>query len=141
MKEIKKMINTSKLAPAPLDNKNVMLDWWEENMFDDGSYSFSGNTYLGFIAGVPVMATIKDNFVELKCIPQPFRSMDKLDDFGNAVIRRNITGDDCHLLTAVISEHKQYIDDEREEDMKLIVTFSIYNGEAIISFHWNVPKD
>lgn len=140
MKEIKKMINTSKLAPAPLDNTNVMLDWWEENMFDDGSYSFSGNTYLGFIAGVPVMATIKDNFVELKCIPQPFRSMDKLDDFGNAVIR-NITGDDCHLLTAVISEHKQYIDDEREEDMKLIVTFSIYNGEAIISFHWNVPKD
>lgn len=140
MKEIKKMINTSKLAPAPLDNKNVMLDWWEENMFDDGSYSFSGNTYLGFIAGVPVMATIKDNFVELKCIPQPFRSMDKLGDFGNAVIR-NITGDDCHLLTAVISEHKQYIDDEREEDMKLIVTFSIYNGEAIISFHWNVPKD
>ena len=140
MKEIKKMINTSKLAPAPLDNKNVMLDWWEENMFDDGSYSFSGNTYLGFIAGVPVMATIKDNFVELKCIPQPFRSMDKLDDFGNAVII-NITGDDCHLLTAVISEHKQYIDDEREEDMKLIVTFSIYNGEAIISFHWNVPKD
>lgn len=140
MKEIKNMINTSNLTPAPIDNKNVMLDWWEENMFDDGSYSFSGNTYLGFIAGVPVIATIKDNFVELKCIPQPFRSMDKLDDFGNAVIR-NITGDDCHLLTAVISEHKQYIDDEREEDMKLIVTFSIYNGEAIISFHWNVPKD
>jgi hypothetical protein len=140
MKEIKKMIDTSKLVPAPLDNKNVMLDWLEENMFDDESYAFSGNTYLGFIAGVPVMATIKDNFVELKCIPQPFRSMDKLDDFGNAVIR-NITGDDCHLLTAVISEHKQYIDDEREEDMKLLVTFSIYNGEAIISFHWNVPKD
>ena len=140
MKEIKNMINTSKLTPAPLDNKNVMLDWWEENMFDDGSYSFSGNTYLGFIAGVPVIATINDNFVELKCIPQPFRSMDKLDDFGNAVIR-NITGDECHLLTAAISEHKQYIDDEREEDMKLIVTFSIYNGEAIISFHWNVPKD
>ena len=140
MKEIKKIIYVDKLTPAPLDNKNVMLDWWEENMFDDGSYAFSGNTYLGFIAGVPVMATVKSNVVELKCIPQPFRSMDKLDDFGNAVIR-NITGDDCHLLTAVISEHKQYIDDEREEDMKLIVTFSIYNGEAIISFHWNVPKD
>ena len=140
MKEIKEKIDVNSLVPAPLDNKNVMLDWWEENMFDDENYSFSGNTYLGFIAGVPVMATIKDNFVELKCIPQPFRSMDKLDDFGNAVIR-NITGDDCHLLTAVISEHKQYIDDEREEDMKLIVTFSIYNGEATISFHWNVPKD
>ena len=140
MKEIKKKIDVNSLVPAPLDNKNVMLDWWKENMFDYGSYSFSGNTYLGFIAGVPVIATIKDNFVELKCIPQPFRSMDKLDDFGNAVIR-NITGDECHLLTAVISEHKQYIDDERNEDMKLIVTFSIYNGEAIISFHWNVPKD
>lgn len=140
MKEIKEKINTYKLTPAPLDNKNVMLDWWEENMFDDGSYAFSGNTYLGFIAGVPVMATVNDNFVELKCIPQPCTSIDRLNDFGNAEIR-NITGDDCHLLTAVISEHKQYIDDEREGDAKLLITFSIYHGEAIISFHWNVPKD
>lgn len=140
MKEIKKIICTDKLTPAPLDNKNVMLDWWEENMFDDGSYAFSGNTYLGFIAGVPVMATIKDNFVELKCIPHPCRSIDELDAFGNAVIR-NMTGDDCHLLTAVIPVHKQYIDDEREEDMKLLITFSIYEEEAIISFHWNVQKD
>ena len=60
MKEIKKIIYVDKLTPAPLDNKNVMLDWWEENMFDDGSYAFSGNTYLGFIAGVPVMATVKN---------------------------------------------------------------------------------
>lgn len=59
MKKIKKIIYVDKLTPAPLDNKNVMLDWWEENMFDDGSYAFSGNTYLGFIAGVPVMATVK----------------------------------------------------------------------------------
>lgn len=140
MKEIKKIICTDKLTPAPLDNKNVMLDWWEENMFDDGSYAFSGNTYLGFIAGVPVMATIKDNFVELKCIPHPCSSIDELDAFGNAVIR-NMTGDDCHLLTAVIPVHKQYIDDEREEEMKLLITFSIYEEEAIISFHWNVQKD
>ena len=82
MKEIKEKIDVNSLVPAPLDNKNVMLDWWKENMFDDGSYAFSGNTYLGFIAGVPVMATVKDNIVELKCIPQPYRSTDKLDDFG-----------------------------------------------------------
>ena len=93
MKKIKKIIDVDKLTPAPLDNKNVMLDWWEENMFDDGSYAFSGNTYLGFIAGVPVMATVKSNVVELKCIPQPYRSTDKLDDFGNAVIR-NLTEDE-----------------------------------------------
>ena len=140
MKKIKKIIYVGKLTPAPLDNKNVMLDWWEENMFDDGSYAVSGNTYLGFIAGVPVMATVKDNFVELKCIPHPCRSIDELDAFGNAVIR-NMTGDDCHLLTAVVPAYKQYIDDEREEDMKLLITFSIYEEEAIISFHWNVQKD
>lgn len=34
MKKIKKIIDVDKLTPAPLDNKNVMLDWWEENMFD-----------------------------------------------------------------------------------------------------------
>ena len=98
MKEIKKIICTEKLTPAPLDNKNVMLDWLEENMFDDGSYAFSGNTYLGFIAGVPVMATIKKNFVELKCIPQPCMSIERFDNFGNAVVR-NMTGDECDLLS------------------------------------------
>ena len=86
------------------------------------------------------MATVKENIVELKCIPQPYSSTDKLDDFGNAVIK-NLTEDECHLTTYMVPAYKQYIDDEREEDMKLIVTFSIYNGKAIISFHWNVPKD
>ena len=66
MKEIKEKIDVNSLVPAPLDNKNVMLDWWKENMFDDGSYSFSGNTYLGFIAGVPVMATVKDNNISVQ---------------------------------------------------------------------------
>lgn len=140
MKEIKKIINVDKLIQAPLDNKNVMLDWWEENMFDDGSYAFSGNTYLGFIAGVPVMATIKCNIVKIKCIPQPCMDTDRFDDFGNAVIK-NLTEDECHLTTYMIPAYKQYIDDEREGDAKLLISFSIYEDEATISFHWNVPKD
>lgn len=140
MKEIKKIINVDKLIQAPLDNKNVMLDWWEENMFDDGSYAFSGNTYLGFIAGVPVMATIKCNIVKIKCIPQPCMDTDRFDDFGNAVIK-NLTEDECHLTTYMVPAYKQYIDDEREEDAKLLISFSIYEDEATISFHWNVPKD
>ena len=139
MKKIKEIIDVDNLTPAPLDNKNVMLDWWEENMFDDGSYAFSGNTYLGFIAGVPVMATIKDNIVNIKCIPQPFRSTDKLDDFGNAVIK-NMTEDECNLITSMIPVYKQYIDDDREGS-KLVISISIYDDEATISFHWNVPKD
>lgn len=138
MKKIEKTIDVSKLTPAPIDNKNVMIDWWEENMFDDGSYVYSENTYLGFIAGIPVIATIKDNIVNIKCIPQPFRSMDKLDAFGNAVIR-NLTEDECDLLTSMIPAYRQYIDDDREEDMKLLISFSIYEEEATISFYWNVP--
>ena len=140
MKEIKKIINVDKLIQAPLDNKNVMLDWWEENMFDDGSYAFSGNTYLGFIAGVPVMATIKCNIVKIKFIPQPCMDTDRFDDFGNAVIK-NLTEDECHLTTYMVPAYKQYIDDEREGDAKLLISFSIYEDEATISFHWNVPKD
>lgn len=115
MKEIKEKIDVNSLVPAPLDNKNVMLDWWEENMFDDENYSFNGNVYLGFIAGVPVMATVKSNVVELKCIPQPYCSTDKLDDFGNAVIK-NLTEDECHLTTYMVPAYKQYIDDESEGD-------------------------
>lgn len=140
MKEIEKTIDVSKLVPAPLDNKNVMIDWWEENMFDDGSYVYSGNTYLGFIAGVPVIATVKGNIVNIKCIPQTCRSMGKLDAFGNAVIK-NMTGDECDLLTAMIPANRQYIDDEHEGDAKLLISFSIYEEEATISFYWNVPND
>ena len=139
MKEIKEKIDVNSLVPAPIDNKNVMLDWLEENMFDDGSYAFSGNTYLGFIVGVPVMATIKDNIVNIKCIPQPFRSTDKLDDFGNAVVK-NMTEDECNLITSMIPTYKQYIDDDREGS-KLVISMSIYDDEATISFHWNVLKD
>ena len=139
MKEIKEKIDVNSLVPAPLDNKNVMLDWWDENMFDDGSYALSGNTYLGFIAGVPVMATVKDNIVELKCIPQPLRSMDKLDDFGNAVVK-NMTEDECNLITSMVPSYKKYIDEDREGS-KLVISMSIYDDEATISFHWNVPKD
>ena len=94
MKEIKKKIDVNSLVTAPLDNKNVMLDWWKENMFDDENYSFNGNVYLGFIAGVSVIAIIKNNIVKIKCIPQSYRSTDKLDDFGNAVIK-NLTEDEC----------------------------------------------
>lgn len=139
MKKIKEIIDVDNLTPAPLDNKNVMLDWWEENMFDDGSYAFSGNTYLGFIAGVPVMATVKDNIVDIKCIPQPYIRTDKLDDFGNAVIK-NMTEDECNLITSMIPVYKQYIDDDREGS-KLVISISIYDDEATISFHWNVQKD
>lgn len=140
MKEIKEIIYVESLIPAPLDNKNVMLDWWEENMFDDGNYAFSGNTYLGFIAGVPVMATVKNNIVKLKCIPQPCMDTGRFDDFGNSVIK-NLTEDECHLTTYMVPAYKQYIDDEREGDAKLLISFSIYEDEATISFHWNVPKD
>lgn len=140
MKEIKKKIDVNSLVPAPLDNKNVMLDWWKENMFDDENYSFNGNVYLGFIAGVSVIAIIKNNIVKIKCIPQSYRSTDKLDDFGNAVIK-NLTEDECHLTTYMVPAYKQYIDDEHEGCAKLLISFSIYEDEATISFHWNVPKD
>ena len=64
----------------------------------------------------------------------------KLDDFGNAVIK-NLTEDECHLTTYMVPAYKQYIDDERKGDAKLLISFSIYEDEATISFHWNVPKD
>ncbi len=85
MKEIKEKIDVNSLVPAPLDNKNVMLDWWKENMFDDENYSFKGNVYLGFIAGLPVMATIKENVVTAKCIPQILRTCEDLDLFTSTM--------------------------------------------------------
>ena len=139
MKEIKEKIDVNSLVPAPLDNKNVMLDWWKENMFDNENYSFNGNVYLGFIAGVSVIAIVKNNIVKIKCIPQSYRSTDKLDDFGNAVIK-NLTEDECNLITSMIPAYKQNIDDDREGS-NLVISMSIYDDEATISFHWNIPKD
>lgn len=87
-----------------------------------------------------LLSIANDLLFELKCIPQPYRSTDKLDDFGNAVIK-NLTEDECHLTTYMVPAYMQYIDDEREGDAKLLISFSIYEDEATISFHWNVPKN
>ena len=67
------------------------------------------------------------------------RSNSYIDEV-NAVIK-NLTEDECHLTTYMVPAYKQYIDDDRERDAKLLISFSIYEDEATISFHWNVPKD
>ena len=114
-------------------NEVLVVSKVEERVYDE---IFIGKLH----AGVSVIAIIKNNIVKIKCIPQSYRSTDKLDDFGNAVIK-NLTEDECHLTTYMVPAYKQYIDDEHDGNTKLLISFSIYEDEATISFHWNVPKD
>ena len=140
MKEIKEKIDVNSLVPAPLDNKNVMLDWWKENMFDDENYSFNGNVYLGFIAGLPVMATIRGNVVTAKCIPQILRTCEDLDLFTSTIVK-NLTGHAFEMIhSSIFPRFKQYIDEQRK-GQQLIISFELDDNEAIVTFNWNVLKD
>ena len=53
-------METSKLIPAPIDNKNIMEDWIEE-VFDGQCAAQNKGQCLGFIKGVPTKCDIVGN--------------------------------------------------------------------------------
>jgi hypothetical protein len=53
-------METSKLIPAPIDNKNIMEDWIEE-IFDEQSALCSKHEYIGFIGGLGFTCRIEGN--------------------------------------------------------------------------------
>ena len=60
---------STKLIPAPIDNKNVTQDWIEE-IFDDGNCTWSGNKCVGFVKGSICGCVFSGNIVAWKIIDE-----------------------------------------------------------------------
>ena len=86
------------------------------------------------------MATIKENVVTAKCIPQILRTCEDLDLFTSTIVK-NLTGNAFEVIhSSLFPRFKQYIDEQRK-GQQLIISFELDDNEAIMTFNWNVLKD
>ena len=130
-------INVSKLIPAPIDGKNISIDWVEEALFsfkDDIAYQneltiLSDKEYKAVINKSPVYAFITGNSITILTY----------NTTGNRI--KHVRDDVVSLLTGDNTPFKdsemQYIDEEE----RIIIKFSKLHYGLIVSFYWNVEDD
>lgn len=130
-------INVSKLIPAPIDGKNISIDWVEETLFsfkDDIAYQneltiLSDKEYKAVINKSPVYAFITGNSITI------------LTDNTTDNRVKHVRDDVVSLLTGDNTPFKdsemQYIDEEE----RIIIKFSKLHYGLIVSFYWNVEDD
>lgn len=130
-------INVSKLIPAPIDGKNISIDWVEETLFsfkDDIAYQneltlLSDKEYKAVINKSPVYAFITGNSITILAY----------NTTGNRI--KHVRDDVVSLLTGdntpFSSSEMQYIDEEE----RIIIKFSKLHYGLIVSFYWNVEDD
>lgn len=130
-------INVSKLIPAPIDGKNISIDWVEETLFsfkDDIAYQneltiLSDKEYKAVINKYPVYAFITGNSITI------------LTDNTTDNRVKHVRDDVVSLLTGDNTPFKdsemQYIDEEE----RIIIKFSKLHYGLIVSFYWNVEDD
>ena len=121
-------INVSKLIPAPIDGKNISIDWVEDALFsfkDEIAYQ----EYKAVINKSPVYSFITGNSITILTY----------DTTGNRL--KHVRDDVVSLLTGDNMPFKdskmQYIDEEE----RIIIKFSKLHYGLIVSFYWNVEDD
>lgn len=121
-------INVSKLIPAPIDGKNISIDWVEDALFSFKA-EIAYQEYKAVINKSPVYAFITGNSITILTY----------DTTGNRL--KHVRDDVVSLLTGDNMPFKdskmQYID---EED-RIIIKFSKLHYGLIVSFYWNVEDD
>ena len=122
-------INVSKLIPAPIDGKNISIDWVEETLFSYNADIVYHNEYKAVINKSPVYAFITGNSITILTY----------DTKGNRL--KHVRDDVVYLLTGDNMPFKdskmQYIDEEE----RIIIRFSKLHYGLIVSFYWNVEDD
>ena len=122
-------INVSKLIPAPIDGKNISIEWLEEALFSFNADIVSHNEYKSVINKSPVYSFITGNSITILTY----------DTTGNRI--KHVRDDVVSLLTGdntpFSSSEMQYIDEEE----RIIIKFSKLHYGLIVSFYWNVEDD
>ena len=108
-------INVSKLIPAPIDGKNISIDWLEEALFSFNADIVSHNEYKAVIT----ILTYDTTGNRLKHVRDDVVSL--------------LTGDNMPFKDSKM----QYIDEEE----RIIIKFSKLHYGVIVSFYWNVEDD
>lgn len=122
-------INVSKLIPAPIDGKNISIEWVEDALFSFKADIAYQKEYKAVINKSPVYAFITGNSITILTY----------DTTGNRL--KHVRDDVVSLLTGDNMPFKdsemQYIDEEE----RIIIKFSKLHYGLIVSFYWNVEDD
>ena len=122
-------INVSKLIPAPIDGKNISIEWVEDTLFSYNADIVYQNEYKAMINKSPVYAFITGNSITILTE----------NTTGNRI--KHVRDDVVSLLTGDNTQFSgsemQYIDDEE----RIIIKFSKLHYGVIVSFYWNVEDD
>lgn len=122
-------INVSKLIPAPIDGKNISIEWVEDALFSFKADIAYQKEYKAVINKSPVYAFITGNSITI------------LTDGTTANRLKHVRDDVVSLLTGDNTPFRdsdvQYIDDEE----RIIIKFSKLHYGLIVSFYWNVEDD
>lgn len=138
MKEIS--IDTRNLIPAPLDDKNVLVDGVMDSLFDDQDYTFDKNEYLGFVGGYPTYAEHHANFMKI-ILAKPINDVLSINSWGSAVIEHLTLGEKKDVLMALDTVRCQYIDDSDYVSVPYIMSFVMHDKEITVMFHWNAEDE
>lgn len=122
-------INVSKLIPAPIDGKNISIEWVEDALFSFKTDIAYQKEYKAVINKSPVYAFITGNSITI------------LTDGTTANRLKHVRDDVVSLLTGDNTPFRdsdvQYIDEEE----RIIIKFSKLHYGLIVSFYWNVEDD
>ena len=122
-------INVSKLIPAPIDGKNISIEWLEEALFSYNADIVSHNEYKALINKSPVYAFITGNSITILTN----------DTTGNRL--KQVRDDVVSLLTGDNIPFKDYAMQYIDEEERIIIRFSKLHYGLIVSFYWNVEDD
>ena len=137
MKEIS--IDTRNLIPAPLDDKNILVDSVMDSLFDGEDYTFDKNEYLGFVGGYPTYAEHHANFMKVRFV-KPCNNIDDTSRWASEVVEHLTLGEHKEVLAEFDTVRCQYIDDSPDVCTPFIMSFVMYKNEITVMFHWNAKE-
>lgn len=138
MKEIN--IDIKNLMPAHIDDKNILVDSVMNTLFDDETYVFDKNEYMGFVEGFPTYVEHDDNKITVKYAGLASEDFD-FTYWDSAIIEKLTLGERKELDKSGAPQRVQYIDDTPGVDTPYIMTFGICRDIVLVVFNWNMPKE
>ena len=122
-------INVSKLIPAPIDGKNISIEWVEDALFSFKADIAYQKEYKAVINKSPVYAFIIGNSITILTDDTTGGRLEHIRDDVVSLL----TGDNTPFRDSDV----QYIDEEE----RIIIKFSKLHYGLIVSFYWNVEDD
>lgn len=142
MKEIN--INTNKLLPAPIDDKNVLSDWLFDALFDNEEYTFDKNEAMGFVGGYPTYLEHSDNCAFINYIKRDKKYEDE-EAWMNSILGKlaeQDTEEKPRYFPVNISIGYTFLDDSVEDvEQQHILEITAYGDTVRVRFFWNVEKN